>query len=240
MHFIDDPCYKDSGNADVKCVVLHHTASAELSARNTLWGDAEVSIHYLIGKTGNVYYGVRLGKAAWHCYPSRWNGLTNLNAYSIGIELSNLGDGNDPYTAEQLQALDEVLSIHIRPLYGDLPIVRHRDISWFIGKIDPSDNFPWSNYQGGIAQVKQRMTRTGVQLQEDNDMPSYLMVFDGPGDEKNKTWLVNFASMTKTRLLSQSEIDWLKGFNDPGEENIIKQVKGPQPHGELFREITRP
>jgi len=170
MQFFDRPVDKDSGPADVRYVVLHHTGGAEAGDYATLWGDAEVSIHYLIGKTGNVYYGVRLGRQAWHCYPSWWEGLINLNRYSIGIELCNMGDNLDPWPPAQLAALDKVLNSYIRPLYGNLPAVRHRDISAAIGKTDPADNFPWGDYSGGIAQVAARLTVTGGQLSQGDDM----------------------------------------------------------------------
>lgn len=160
---------KFNGDADVRVVVLHHTAGSEQSDIATLWGAAEVSIHAYITKRGTIYLGVPLGKRAWHAgSPSYWNGLTDINSYSIGVELENLGDGSDPYPAAQLSALDYFLAAIVRPLYGLLPITRHRDI--LAGKIDPSDNFPWDSYRRGIAQVMGRAAIPGDKLQEDDDM----------------------------------------------------------------------
>lgn len=69
--------------------------------------------------------------------------------------------------------------------------------------------------------------------QEDDEMKPILMTFGGPGHDKNISWLVDFSNMTKLRLETMDEINWFKNFK-------IEEVKGPQPHGELFAEIKRP
>jgi N-acetylmuramoyl-L-alanine amidase len=235
---------KQSNKFDTYCgdfitpevVLLHHTAGSEAGDIGTLWGTAEVSIHFYITKSGVIYAGVPTNRRAWHAGRSSWNGKFDcqgsINGFAIGIELENWGNGTDPFPGIQLKALDYVLVSLIRPLYGPLPIARHRDVN--SQKSDPADNFPWADYAGGIALVMERSGVSGAQLQEDDDMKALkLMAFGGPGHDKNISWLVNFASMTKMRLLSMDEINWFKGFG-------VEEVKGPQPHGELFTEIQRP
>lgn len=178
---------KYDGDASVRVVVLHHTAGILTSDLNTLWGSAQVSIHVYITKSGIVYLGVPLGKRAWHCGKSQWAGLSDINSYSIGIELENWGDSQDPFTPAQLSSLDWVLVTLIRPQYGNLPITRHRDIS-LEGKTDPANNFPWDIYQGGIGQVARRMTVTGATLNEEEDMGSPLMNADVDGDGKQELY----------------------------------------------------
>jgi len=166
MQVINRPSDKYNGNADVRVVCLHHTAGSEASDLATLWGPAEVSIHAYITKAGTIYLGVPFGKRAWHAgSPTYWNGLTDINSYSIGIELENWGNGVDPFPQAQLDALDYCLVSLIRPLYGNLPITRHRDI--LAEKSDPADNFPWGSYSGGIAQV---MNRSGVSISGGSDV----------------------------------------------------------------------
>ncbi|MFA5801523.1 MAG: N-acetylmuramoyl-L-alanine amidase [Thermoleophilia bacterium] len=148
--------------------VLHHTAGGLNSALATLWGSAEVSITFLISKAGDIFYGVRMGRRAWHCGRSRWRGIQDgsdsVNGLSIGIELENDGDGNDPYPQEQLDALDWLLVDFVKPAVGLIPNTRHRDIS-LEGKIDPSDNFPWHLYAGGIEQVEKRTLGKSMEVE---------------------------------------------------------------------------
>lgn len=58
---------------------------------------AVLGIHYVIDKKGVVGTGIPENQVANHAL--------GHNRYSIGIELVNRGDGNDPYTEEQLDAL---------------------------------------------------------------------------------------------------------------------------------------
>lgn len=60
-------------------------------------GHQMLSIHYVIGKDGEVKRGVPEDQIANHALGH------NLN--SVGIELVNRGDGQDPYPKEQIDAL---------------------------------------------------------------------------------------------------------------------------------------
>jgi N-acetylmuramoyl-L-alanine amidase len=42
---------------------------------------------------------------AWHAGKSEWRGVPNVNDYSLGIELVNLNDGQDPYPEAQYRSL---------------------------------------------------------------------------------------------------------------------------------------
>lgn len=160
MRFITTNSGKYNGAAQVLVGVLHHTAGGLESALATLFGGAQVSIQYLIAPNGDIWYDVPLGKRAWHCGLSDWNGQQDwwgsVNGISFGVELVNRGDGADPFTKEQLDSLDWLLVHHAAPEVGETPLTRHRDISWE-GKIDPAGNFPWHNYSGGIEQVRKRV-----------------------------------------------------------------------------------
>lgn len=190
MQVINRPSDKYNGSADVRVVCLHHTAGSVHSDIATLWGKAEVSIHAYITKNGDIHLGVPFGKRAWHAGFSVWQGISDVNSISIGIELENYGNGTDPYPIEQLKALDYCLVALIRPLYGNLPITRHRDIS-LEGKVDPSDNFPWGDYSGGIKQVFDRSQVSGKDLQEDDDIMDLFQ------NKKGEVWACN--ASTKIR-----------------------------------------
>jgi N-acetyl-anhydromuramyl-L-alanine amidase AmpD len=90
----------------VRCIVLHATAGSE--AGSVAWlcnPTSRVGAHYVISKTGIVRELADPGMfAAWHAGVSTWGGRTNVNRFSIGIELVNRNDGRDPYPDDQIIA----------------------------------------------------------------------------------------------------------------------------------------
>ncbi len=74
-------------------LILHYTAS--LTTREAVsWFEnsaARASAHLVIGRDGNVVQMVAFDEMAWHAGASTWGTLTDLNRYSIGIEMVNGG-----------------------------------------------------------------------------------------------------------------------------------------------------
>jgi N-acetyl-anhydromuramyl-L-alanine amidase AmpD len=65
-----------------------------------------VSAHYTIDRDGTVASHVPEEMRAWHAGVSRMpDGRCGVNDFSIGIELVNLNDGQDPFPEAQLQAM---------------------------------------------------------------------------------------------------------------------------------------
>ena len=66
----------------------------------------KVSAHYTIDRDGTVVCHVAEEKRAWHAGQSRMkDGRTSVNDFSIGIELVNLNDGQDPFPEVQIQTM---------------------------------------------------------------------------------------------------------------------------------------
>jgi len=128
-----------------RVIVLHHTAmdnaQAALHVLQTENSGGPVSSHYLIGDDGHLYQLVSEQSRAWHAGGSRWAGISDLNSYSIGIELDN--NGHEPFSEAQLQSL-LVLLEDIVERNGIQPhlVVGHGDIAP-TKKDDPSVLFPW-------------------------------------------------------------------------------------------------
>ena len=81
------------GKLDPKFLVIHYTEGASL-AGSVLWltnKESLVSSHLAIGRDGTIIQMVPFDRIAWHAGVSTWDGLTDLNRYSIGIELDNAG-----------------------------------------------------------------------------------------------------------------------------------------------------
>lgn len=117
-----------------------------------------VSIHYVVDRAGAVASGLPETKVASHAI--------GWNRRSIAIELVNNGDGKDPFTKPQLDALlrlvAEIRSRH--PTISVENIRRHSDVDVsafpvarhgpgcerFRRKQDPGDAFPWSAFLDAV------------------------------------------------------------------------------------------
>ena len=131
--------------------VLHHTASNNVSSvLNQLTNPAtEVSANYVITKTGYIYELVPPLQRAWHAGAGSGFGVpaNNMNAYSVGIELVNLGNGTDPYPETQLTALQKLLS-YLEENYATTYLIDHK--MWAGSrKTDLSANFPFARFGVG-------------------------------------------------------------------------------------------
>jgi N-acetylmuramoyl-L-alanine amidase len=124
-------------------VVIHYTATRTFEdARATLCNkESKVSAHYLISEDGTIYRLVNEAKRAWHAGVSKWGSITDINSYSIGIELSN--DGFSPFGEKLMISLELLLDEVLEK--WDIPACRvlaHSDVSPG-RKIDPGIKFDW-------------------------------------------------------------------------------------------------
>lgn len=126
-------------------LVLHYTSMTSTEAALDRLTDPShenpVSSHYLIDEDGNIYTLVDEDKRAWHAGVSHWNGVSDVNSHSIGIEISNRN--GEPYTKEQLFSLTllcrDIMARHdIKPEN----VVGHSDVAPD-RKQDPGEHFPW-------------------------------------------------------------------------------------------------
>ena len=134
----------------ITILVIHATAGAFGGALSWLRNpQSQVSAHYLISKSGRIVQLVREHDVAWHAGNSAWAGLTNINRYSVGIELENANTGRDPYPVPQWHAA-VALSRAIVQRHQIAPnnLVRHLDISPG-RKTDPA-GLPWSVFRSAV------------------------------------------------------------------------------------------
>ena len=82
-----------SGKIEPKFIVMHYTAGKSAdSAINTLTRKgSNVSAQIVVALDGTITQLVPFNVKAWHAGPSRHEGYSGLNNYSIGIEIVNLG-----------------------------------------------------------------------------------------------------------------------------------------------------
>jgi len=125
-------------------LVLHYTAmeTAQEALERLCSPDNEVSAHYLISASGEVFQLVAEDRRAWHAGRSYWAGNSDVNSRSVGIELDN--NGIAPFSFPQFQSL--IVLCHDIFQRWSIPawrVVAHSDIA--IGrKVDPGIRFDWS------------------------------------------------------------------------------------------------
>ena len=115
-------------------VILHYTGmhSAEAALHRMCDPAAEVSAHYMINDNGTVFRLVAEENRAWHAGVSYWQGATNINDRSIGIEIVNPGHdlGYRPFPDAQMLSL-KILLRNIIQRHGIVParVVGHSDVA---------------------------------------------------------------------------------------------------------------
>lgn len=147
---IDTTYTSRNQDSRVQFLVIHFTSEGfESSLKELTVG--RVSAHYLVrDDPPTIYRLVPEDRRAWQAGVSSWQGQTQINAASIGIEIVNHGNDlgptfNDfqPYPEPQIQAVlalvrDIVKRHQIRPDR----VVGHSDVAPQ-RKIDPGPMFPW-------------------------------------------------------------------------------------------------
>ena len=146
-----DTTYTSIGqDSRAQYLVLHYT-EGDFPRSLTILTQGSVSSHYLVNSDPpTIYRLVDESRRAWHAGVSSWQGQTQLNAASIGIEIVNPGYRDTPegriwydYPQPQIDAVialaKKIVAEHqIRPDR----IVGHSDIAPQ-RKIDPGPRFPW-------------------------------------------------------------------------------------------------
>jgi N-acetylmuramoyl-L-alanine amidase len=147
---IDHSLKARSQDSRVQFIILHFTSEKwEDSVRILTQGD--VSAHYLVRDAPvTIYQLVPEDRRAYQAGVSSWQGQTQLNAASVGIEIQNLGDVQGPggltfhpFPEAQVDAVIRLVKDiqarhHVRPDR----ILGHSDIAP-LRKVDPGPTFPW-------------------------------------------------------------------------------------------------
>lgn len=144
-------------DGDIDTIVLHHTAGTT-GLGDLAWmcnPKSELSAHYLVDRDGTIYQLVEDSRRAWHAGKSELEVRGDVNDFSIGIEIANLGDGKDPYTEEQYLALEQLVSWLCHEYkVSTRRIVAHKDIALPKGrKTDPSPNFDMERIKRAAARA---------------------------------------------------------------------------------------
>ena len=155
-------------NKIVKFIVIHYTGmkNLKLAYYKLTNNSSNVSAHYLISRNGIIFNLLCPKYKAWHAGKSKWNNLTNINNYSIGIELENKGHdfGYSNYTNNQYTSLKKlVFFLKINFYIVDKNIIFHSDIAPNRKK-DPGEKFLFSKI--GIKRFKKKEIKKEYNVDE--------------------------------------------------------------------------
>ncbi|MFG1376533.1 N-acetylmuramoyl-L-alanine amidase [Xanthobacter autotrophicus] len=144
--------------AKVDMLVLHYTgmASGEAAIDLLRTPSSEVSCHYVVREDGSVVQMVAEAARAWHAGRSSWEGVTDINSRSIGIEIVNGGHdfGLPDFPAAQIAAVIALCAdIVARHAIRADRVLAHSDVAP-ARKRDPGENFPWDTlHAAGIGHL---------------------------------------------------------------------------------------
>lgn len=151
MNIVQSPSPNfDTRKLPISLLILHYTGmeTGEAALARMVDPAAKVSAHYMVETDGSVFQLVDEENRAWHAGVSEWQGVTDINSASIGIEIVN-GGHDWPEADGSLAAYPDVQIMSVIALckaicarHGDLAVLGHSDIAP-ARKIDPGEHFPW-------------------------------------------------------------------------------------------------
>jgi N-acetyl-anhydromuramyl-L-alanine amidase AmpD len=129
----------------IDTIVLHHTVIPTLEDTTKAFcrPASQVSAHFTVDRDGSIVQHVSTFERAWHAGVSQDPaGRPNVNHYSIGIEMVNLGDGLDPWPEAQVEAVGFLIA-SLKRRFPLTQIVSHQIIALPAGRKNDPRNFPW-------------------------------------------------------------------------------------------------
>ena len=138
----------DERQAVIDMILLHYTGmeSPDEALARLCSEAARVSSHYFISEDGGIIQLVPEARRAWHAGVSSWQGVTDINSCSIGIEIVNPGHdfGYPKFPDVQIEAVIALCRDITRRRQIPLPrMLAHSDVAP-ARKNDPGEKFPWS------------------------------------------------------------------------------------------------
>jgi N-acetylmuramoyl-L-alanine amidase len=128
-------------------ILLHYTGmqTADAALERLCDTQARVSSHYFVAENGNILQLAPEERRCWHAGVSSWEGETDINSRSIGIEIVNPGHdfGYPDFPDRQIAAVIALCRgiIARRSIVPDR-VLAHSDVAPS-RKRDPGEKFPW-------------------------------------------------------------------------------------------------
>jgi N-acetylmuramoyl-L-alanine amidase len=136
-------------------LLLHYTGMATTAEAIERLCDpeAKVSSHYVVEEDGDILQLVPEAWRAWHAGVSSWEGVTDINSRSIGVEIGNPGhsygypDFPEPQIAAVIALCRDLMERH---RFRADRVLAHSDVAP-LRKWDPGEKFPWERlHRAGV------------------------------------------------------------------------------------------
>ncbi|MFZ3233246.1 MAG: N-acetylmuramoyl-L-alanine amidase [Patescibacteria group bacterium] len=157
------------GKNSKEFVILHHTGTSAGSIDGVIRQLTTVlSCHFVVDVDGSAYKIGSPDDILWHAGVSEWNGRSDMNRFSLGIEI--VGPTNGTFTDAQRKTV-RALTQHLMATFG-IPsknVLRHADLTHALSsrgvqwdgkspsrKVDVADSFwkidrtAFSQYQASL------------------------------------------------------------------------------------------
>jgi len=141
--------YTSSKNRTIDTIIIHSSYNAlggnkyDLDKLIAEYKEYGVSPHYLVDRDGKIYQLVKNSNIAYHAGESKMpDGRSNVNNFSIGIELMNTED--EKFTDEQYDSAKYLIS-YIKEDYKIKYVLGHNQIA--SGRKSDPWNFSWSKIE---------------------------------------------------------------------------------------------
>ena len=147
VEWLPSPNFGERLTGPTDILVLHYTGM-DSEGRALKWlrdPESSVSAHYFVFEDGRIARLVDEEKRAWHAGRSHWQGETDINSRSIGIEIANPGHeyGYRAFPDVQIGAVIALCRdiVQRNPIPPERTLA-HSDIAP-LRKEDPRELFPW-------------------------------------------------------------------------------------------------
>lgn len=140
VSYKQSPNYNRNMTIDPEIIVIHYTGTPGLASPLAWLTEAGsgVSSHLLISTEGVVWQLLPFNRRAWHAGQSEYDGRTDVNSFSIGIENVGIGAAWPEKQVETIRLVCQALW----DAYNLVDIVGHEDVAPG-RKVDPGPKFPW-------------------------------------------------------------------------------------------------
>ena len=144
---VASPNHDERKNGAPDIILLHYTGmqTADAALARLCDTEARVSSHYFVFENGSIVQMVPEARRAWHAGESSWEGQSDINSRSIGIEIVNPGHdfGYPDFPKRQIAAVITLCRTIItrRGIRRDR-VLAHSDVAPS-RKRDPGEKFPW-------------------------------------------------------------------------------------------------
>ena len=141
----------------VRAIVIHATAGSTSDGAASVMEAGRASFHWIVPGKDEDAHGVHVWAtcperlAAWHVrrscsHPHVCNGANNINRRSLGVEIVNRQNGEDPFSRWQVEAAARIVRYAAGKYPNLVHVVSHARLDPH-RRTDPGANFPWAEFK---------------------------------------------------------------------------------------------